>query len=176
MGCALLVGCAVSAGCNGSHEAVLAASNGASNISGPPTANALFGTRNPRQCQPVKQKPSEAEAAALLQCALEAQSHDYMTLYNNVSVSMAGSRVYQYRADSGNADIDTTAAVYPIRGSMDQYVCHQAGQMAPDQSCLITHMAKASGSCYKTTFGDWRCSMVDLSTTPGVNGPAPKTY
>ena len=138
--------------------------------------NALFGTRNPRQCEPVKHKPSEAEAAALIQCALDSQSHDYMTLYNNITVSMAGSRVYQFRSDSGNSDIDTTSPVYPIRGVMDQYVCHQAGELAADKSCLITHMAKASGSCFKTTFGDWHCSMLDLNTTPGTNGPAPKTY
>lgn len=176
MGAALLVTCIVPQGCRSSNDTALAATVGGAEISGPLTMNKLFGTRDPRQCVPVKHKPNEVEAAALIQCAQESQSHDYMTLYNNVRVSMAGSRVYQYNADSGNSDIDTTAPVYPIRGAMDQYVCHQAGQVAPDQSCLITHMGKASGSCVKTTFGDWHCSMLDLNSPPGTNGPAPTTY
>ena len=76
----------------------------------PPTMNAMFGTRNPRTCVPVKHVPSETEAAALLQCVRDsARPPDLMFLWQNITVTKGSSRPYIYNSDSYNSSIDTTS-------------------------------------------------------------------
>ena len=38
------------------------------------------------------------------------------------------------------------------------------------KNCNAYDQPKATGMCYKTTFGDWRCTMID------INSYAPKPY
>jgi hypothetical protein len=181
----LLLGAAVSGCGNGASGA--ASATGASDAAGvsatgpeqadtvfpPPTMNAMFGTRNPRTCVPVKHVPSEAEAAALVQCARDnARPPDLMFLVQNIKVTKGSSRPYIYNSDSFNSNIDTTSEVYPIRVAADWYMCSQ------EKTCKVTPYAEMEGACYKTTFGDWRCSFSEISARPGpeTTAPPPTTY
>ena len=160
-----------SLGCNGDSQAVLAAQGGGAALSGPPTMNAQWKTRNPRKCSPVKHLPSPDEAAALSQCYSERVTGGYIGLLQNVSVQIGAPRPYIYNSDSYNANIDTTAKVYPIRGTADAYTC------TGNSTCLVYHVTNGPGACIKTTFGDWSCSFSRSNPDPGsTNMPLPLTY
>lgn len=149
----------------------------ASAVSGPPVINAQFGARMPRKCNSVNHVPSEAEAAALAQCATESGGEPgavvpMIYLWQNLHVQMGGSRPYQYNADSHNTSIDTTSSVYPIRVTGDQLSC--TGQ----PTCKTSHADNAEGACFKTTFGDWHCSFSQVFgvTASATDLPRPTTY
>lgn len=60
--------------------------------------------------------------------------------------------------------------IYPIRGSYTQYMCTkeypERGTLYNiGKNCNRSENRNATGSCYKTTFGDWRCSMFDINQT-----------
>lgn len=146
-------------------------------ISGPPVINPAFGARMPRQCNAVTHVPSEAEAAALAQCATEKGGEagafrPMIYLWQNLRVQMGKSRPYAYNADSHSTSIDPTAPVYPIRVTGDQLSC------TGKPTCMTHHADKAEGTCYQTTFGDWQCyfSQVFGVTESNVELPAPTTY
>jgi hypothetical protein len=134
----------------------------------PPTMNAMFGTREPRNCVPVKHVPSETEAAALVQCARDsARPPDLIFLWQNVKVTKGSSRPYIYNSDSYNSSIDTTSEVYPIRVAADSFRCSQ------EKTCKVTPYPEMAGECYKTTFGDWKCSFSETFAKPGADTTAP---
>ena len=65
-------------------------------------------------------------------------------------------------------DVDPSEPVYPIRGSYLMYQCSNIAPGHPWQSvyaagknCTIYDHKQAVGSCWKTTFGDWKCTMGD---------------
>jgi hypothetical protein len=94
----------------------------------------------------------------LAQCYKDKQVSDIMFLWQSVHVQMGTSRPYAYNADSGNADIDTTAKVYPIRVSADRYGCS-----SDSTTCSVAHFSNALGTCIKTTFGDYSCSFSSVT-------------
>ena len=168
---AVIILAGLSLGCNGSSQTVLAAQGGGAALSGPPTMNAQWKTRNPRKCSPVKHLPTPDEAAALSQCFSERVTSGYIGLLQNVTVQIGAPRPYIYNSDSFNADIDTTAKVYPIRGTADAYTC------TGNSTCGVYHVTNGPGSCIKTTFGDWNCSFSRSNPDPGsTNKPLPMTY
>jgi len=74
-------------------------------------------------------------------------------------------------------DIDNSQLLYPIRGSYDWYVCH-ANEVGfpPGRNCNIYKEPSSTGFCYKTTFGDWNCTMIDriaVSRGPELQPVAP---
>jgi hypothetical protein len=131
---------------------------------------ARYGARDPRTCADTKNPTSGAisaeQATKYVISNLEHQFGENLYLVENVKVEIGGSRPYNAYTDSGAADIDTTAPVYPIRGSFDQYQCAPISKLYPNngRNCTLYHMRKAEGKCYKTTFGDWCCTMLDLSS------------
>lgn len=166
------------AGCGGGHSSRETGATGAASstataesLSGPPTFGEGFKARDPRKCTSVKDVPSPNQAAALIQCGMESGDAYSVSLWQNVGVELGQSRPYQYTSDSHYSSIDTTSPVYPIRVTADHLTC-----MRDDATCLGHHSAKATGDCYKTTFGDWNCF---FSTTdqvdPAESRPAPPT-
>ena len=67
------------------------------------------------------------------------------------------------------ADQDPAAKDYAIRGSLDRYLCSKQnkGVMIGNElqfnnigkNCTVWHETNATGDCYRTTFGDWKCYM-----------------
>jgi len=82
-------------------------------------------------------------------------------LLENIKVEVGKGRPFQ-PSDLNFPDIDNSQPLYPIRGSYDWYVCHinEVG-FPPGKNCSIYKEPSCTGFCYKTTFGDWNCTMVD---------------
>jgi hypothetical protein len=162
----------VACGKSGTGAAEASAGNDAD--AGPPIINADFGARMPRKCNAVNHVPNAAEAAALIQCALEKGGEPgafdpLLYLWQNVQVQIGSSRPYAYNSDSYHSGIDPTSEVYPIRVTGDQLSC------TGKPTCAAQHADQAEGVCYKTTFGDWHCYF-SQAATPTSAQPAPQTY
>lgn len=136
-----------------------------------------FGARDPRTCENTKAPARGAITAALalkyLNCQMEGIWSNDLYLVENVKVEVGGGVSYaaimgQYSLDQ----IDVRTPVYPIRGSFLKYQC-QDPQTAyvgpPNTNCVTYNNPKATGYCYKTTFGDWKCNMTDRSATEKEN-------
>jgi hypothetical protein len=145
-----------------------------------------FGTREPRKCAPVKSQPNVEQIKALIQCGDEGQStRDYRYLDENLTIQAGGTRRFIEFSDSGSTGIDTTAPVIPIRGSVDSYQCAPLSKYTnkgttydtdnTGKSCTISPVRNVSGTCYRTTIGDWRCHLPEsMSGTQGLyNRPPP---
>ena len=136
-----------------------------------------FGARDPRTCENTNAPSKGAITAALalkyLNCQMEGIWSNDLYLVENVKVEVGGGVSYaairgQYSLDQ----IDVRVPVYPIRGSFLKYQC-QDPQTAyvgpPNTNCITYNNPKATGYCYKTTFGDWKCNMTDRSSTEKEN-------
>ncbi len=136
-----------------------------------------FGSREPRTCADTKAPAKGAITAVLalkyLNCQMESVWSNDLYLVENVKVEVGGGISYaaiigQYSLDQ----IDVKYPVYPIRGSFLKYQCQDpetAYVGPPDTNCTTYNQPKATGYCYKTTFGDWRCNMADRSGTETEN-------
>jgi hypothetical protein len=136
-------------------------------------AQSKTGTRQPlTNCQPVKSQPSNAaQIARMIQCAREGERTGTITILTNIAVQLGATRKYVEFTDNGNYGIDPAAPVLPLRGSLDRYVCNPITHKRPGdvygidnegKNCMVVHERKASGSCIRTSFGDWTCSMIEL--------------
>lgn len=74
------------------------------------------------------------------------------------------------------SEIDVDVPVYAIRGSFVQYQCSEVSKILENQgkNCNIYRQPNASGQCYKTTFGDWKCNLMDLNSKHEGRVPPPK--
>lgn len=144
---------------------------------GEPTADALvahFGGRPPRPCPAVAGNPTDADAAVLLQCTSEGPFGTIETLMTSVSVHITGSRPIG-PGDAMDQHIDTRGPLYTLVASANVFSCGDKSFM-PGQSCLMQQLENAPGTCWKTTYGEYRC------TAPGVlvgwhpNQPPPTQY
>ncbi len=129
---------------------------------------AAYATRDPARCPAVRSVPSATQAAQIVQCSLEHPGW----LYEHVTVQIGGGRPAQY---DGYSDLDRSKSVYPIRGSFTVYRCQDLKEypsMAPN-NCSVSDVRAATGICYQTTFGDWRCKMSgELAARPAYErGP-----
>jgi hypothetical protein len=145
-------------------------------ISEPLTMLPEYQSRAPRKCAKVTKPPSAAQAAVLVQCTSEFLSPTGVGLVQDVKLEMGKSRPFVYQTDSGLTGIDLEAPVYPLRGSYTGYLCRLISNMAPaGQSCVKSVVPAASGWCWKTSFGDWKCTMNGL--VPQMeSGAAPTTF
>jgi|CXWL01.1.fsa_nt_gi hypothetical protein len=131
-----------------------------------------YGARDPRTCEntiaPTIGAMTPTLAKQYFICQAEGVSGAYLYLVENEKVEVGGDRPYSANADLGVPDIDPKAPIYPIRGSYTRYQClpEDAGlnSSAPGKNCSVQIYRKATGECYKTTFGDWRCSMTNGPT------------
>jgi hypothetical protein len=127
-----------------------------------------WGTRSPMVCTPLKQKnpPNAAQAAKLVQCAKEnaSEASGELWLMQNLKVEVGKAMSFLVAYDQYiMAAADTTKRVYPIRGSFDWAICitmRDAGIYGnPNENCKASRVPTATGVCWQTTFGDWKCTI-----------------
>jgi len=170
--------------------AMLASSPGFADVG----MGAKYATRNPATCtsktEPAKGAPTAEQARRYLLCGSASRvgegedSFHHMVLMENVKVDIGKGRPFQggNNSDINMHDIDPRFPVYPIRGSFDMYQCSNIAAGDPWQSiyeagknCDVYEEHRATGSCFKTTFGDWDCSMGDANaggpSRRNVSGP-----
>lgn len=145
-----------------------------------------FGTRAPQTCPAVRNLPTTAQIAMLVRCDDENIRGNLITLDEQVSVQAARTRKYNEFADGYSTGIDTDAPVLPIRGSLESYQCAALSRYTntgtvydtdnTGKNCTVSTEKEISGTCFQTTFGDWRCHLnkrLDRSTTR-FNQPPPR--
>ena len=145
--------------------------SGASRAQPPAGAN-KYGTRDPRTCAdtraPSSGAISAAQATQYFICQAEQVSGQYLYLVENVSVEVGGPARYDPRTQTGFSNMDTRVPIYPIRGSFLEYQCSEVDAKFDSRynnfrkNCNTYLNRKATGYCYKTTFGDWNCTMNDV--------------
>lgn len=140
---------------------------------------AKYGTREPANCTAMAAPdgpPSAEQATQYLQCTTERESGQQLILLENVSVQVAAKGRPFNPGREEMPEIDTDQPIYAIRGSFVRYVCAR-----PDadilqnvgKNCSSVEQPNAIGNCWKTTFGDWRCTMNDLNVYRMTAGQAP---
>ncbi|MDQ6828988.1 MAG: hypothetical protein M3081_08995 [Gemmatimonadota bacterium] len=140
-------------------------------ISAQAGAGAKFGgARDPKTCAdrtaPKRGAITAALAAQYVTCEEEHISSGSLYLVDDMKVQVGAGRPFQLRSDSYN-EIDPSQPVYAIRGSYVRYACSVPNATLGNfgKNCALYDQPHASGVCFKTTFGDWRCSMKDLDNT-----------
>jgi hypothetical protein len=135
---------------------------------------AKFGSRDPRTCPSRAEALSAATAKQYFICDSEYTvgpnaSGESIYLVSDVTVELGKSRPFNPNTDgfgfeAANA-IDPSQSVVPIRGSFNGWVCGKLGQInaSPGKSCNLTTNPHASGLCFKSSFGDWHCTMLDFA-------------
>ena len=122
-----------------------------------------YDSRDPFVCKSTKDPahggPSSGQVNDYVRCTNESISGGYIALFENVQGEAGKSRPYSAWYDSGNGDIDNSEPVYPIRGTYDLYSCRPPGSMGfpAGNNCNVKKGVSFEGTCYKTTFGDWKC-------------------
>ncbi len=138
---------------------------------------AAFGARDPYSCRAggsqLKGAPTAVQVQAMVTCAWERATGNgslaELYLTENVKVQIGKSRPFERGDGSGNVDVNQP--VYPIRGSFSYYRCYPVNSAHPSgQNCKKTEQPNAEGLCFKTTFGDWKCTMSDIQTRVNVPG------
>jgi hypothetical protein len=165
-------------GCK-STDTLAASSGSGSDVSGPPVFNVSFQAREPRKCSKVTSTPSVSQATALIQCSREQMNVHQDWITQDVKVEMGSPRAFIYRTDASWPEIDTSSKVIPLRGSLTGYVCTAIGSVGGVQgkNCMKSVVASATGACWKTTFGDWKCNEDGvIDPTTWNEPPPPPTY
>ena len=141
------------------------------------TVGAKYGTRDPRTCAsrttPVKGAPSVAQATEYVVCELEqGDGARPLSLVANVKVQVASVSHPPNQAvkELTAATIDPREPVWDIRGSFTSYRCFALSTLSASNDFARTHNCwkidqdAATGYCWKSTFGDWRCGLLGNKT------------
>lgn len=141
------------------------------------TVGERFGSREPTTCADTKAPASGPITADLARkyfiCQMEKISGNQLNLVEDVKVEVGGG--IPYAAIMGHRslpEIDVNHPVYPIRGSYVAYKVSDPVTAAadhPGRNASSNLHPNATGYCYKTTFGDWRCYMADPAFTNREN-------
>jgi hypothetical protein len=134
---------------------------------------ARYGTRDPHTCPPAKapvQTLTAELAKQFFQCREEHQVGGYLYLIENLTLEIGKGRPPIGAMLVELVDLDVDSLVYPIRGSFIRYQCRELNADRRfdgilyniGKNCSAYDQPKAEGSCYRTTFGEWKCSMMDL--------------
>ena len=130
---------------------------------------AKYGSREPQTCADTKSPAKGAMTVALATkyfiCNSEHIYSDNLYLVEDVSVQVGGAVPYNPRYSA--PDIDVRASIFPIRASFRKYQCDMiyADKSNYGTNCTVYHQPKATGVCYKTTFGDWQCGASDMNNS-----------
>lgn len=146
--------------------------SGAAANARPPQGANKYGTRDPHTCANTKDPAGKtidaAHARQYFICQAEKVSGDMLYLVENVTVEVGGPTSYDPRTQTGFSQMDTRIPPIAIRGSFLQYQCSTLDAKFDSRfnnfgkNCNTYLNRKATGYCYKTTFGDWNCSMNDV--------------
>jgi hypothetical protein len=147
----------------------------ASELSGPPQLNPEYQVRDPRRCKDLNAPPSLEQVGAVIQCTMERNAPTGMTLLRDIKVRMGEPRDFDVDLDAGLKEIDREGPVFPLSGSLKLYICSPVGVGYPaGKNCSLYLTPVATGKCWKTGFGDWKCNLLGPSpdSRSGVAGPA----
>lgn len=143
---------------------------------------APYGAPGPRSCSSMKLPAAggitAAVARAYVICGYEGvHGSDTLLLLSKVQIQVGTPRPYVHVSDSLDG-IDPRKPVYDIRGQSVRFGCSLPRQYLPHaQQCSRTAATKNEGKCYRTTFGDWRCTWNDfyspISTDTRLNVAPP---
>jgi len=149
-----------------------------SDLSGPPQMNATYASRDPRKCTSVIAPPNQAQAAALVQCTMEVATSIGARLMQNVNVQIGAPRSFDPETDSRLKEIDAQAPILPLTGRAMSYFCSSVafGLYHAGTNCAVTPMPQVNGRCWRTTFGDWKCSLDEPTANSRSGQPGPTTY
>lgn len=149
-----------------------------SNLSSPPQMNATYASRDARRCRSLGRPPNPGEASVLVQCTMEVANSIGVRLMQNVRVEMSAPRDFQPDADGRLQDLDARAPIIPLIGSATLYFCNSVafGLYHAGTNCSITPMQQVPGRCWKTNFGDWKCSLDEPTANSRTGQPGPTTY
>jgi hypothetical protein len=146
-------------------------------LSGPPQLNATYQAREPRLCKALLTPPSPWQARVLVQCTMEADRPTGLFLMQNVRVEIGAPRSYEPAIDSNLAEIDMTAPIVPLVGSLTVYWCSPPSALTPAGSgCTVSPTPVAAGKCWRTKFGDWKCNLLGPAPDSRSGLPGPMTY
>ncbi len=150
---------------------------GGRELSGPPEYNVQYQARNPRRCKTLNAPPRADQVAAAVQCEMDVDRPTGLFLMQEVTVNMGNPRNYDADIDGDLKEIDPSAAVIPVYGSLKQFWCSPVGVGYPaGKNCTVSPMPQALGKCWRTTFGDWKCNLVGPSPNQRTGFPGPTTY
>ena len=149
-------------------------------VFGQQSVGAKYGARNPATCptikEPAKGAPSTAQATEYTQCTMEFEmSGNTLFLLQDLKVEIGGGTpLLQIPMIHRPGSADPNGTVYAIRGSYKQYQCTVISKIYPDagKNCRVYDVPKATGSCYRTNFGEWSCKLLGDSDY-GTAGQAP---
>lgn len=135
-------------------------------------SGAPWGARGPVVCPSFRQggPPSVAQAAQLLRCNKESASSasGELWLLKTVDVRVGGAVSFASMYNEiAMPEADTRQRVYPINGGWTWSICTMLSDTRnPGRNCREVDVTRASGVCWKTRAGEWRCTM------NGTSGPA----
>jgi hypothetical protein len=150
-----------------------------------PKGNSLgaqYGTREPVTCAsrtaPARGAPSADQVRQYFICDEERETSRFtLALITNVKVQVGAASHPPNPQVTQASDIDLSQPVWDIRGSFTNYSCNKltsllgwptnVNDFARTHNCNVTDESAATGSCYKNTFGDWHCTMVDVAALIG---------
>ena len=151
---------------------------------------AIYGTRDPHTCAsttaPKSGPITPTLAAKYFTCQFEKEDSDgYLWLTENVKAQVGAGVPYGATRQYRPRNVDPGTLLYALRGSFDKYLCgkvNRKGYMFDGhregvnlgKNCTLWHARHATGSCYRTVFGDWKCSMVDLDAKQIEHQPPPQ--
>ena len=136
-----------------------------------------WGARAPAACPALRGGiPSAVQAAQLVRCAKEAAypSSGELWLTRNVQVQVGPARSFASMYNIVTmANADTTRPVHPISGQWTWSICMLRSEAPnPALNCREATVSGATGACWTTTAGVWRCTM-NGSTGPTRSPTAP---
>jgi hypothetical protein len=79
------------------------------------------------------------------------------------------------RQDFHRKDVDNRADVLTVTGYAKQHACG-VQSFSPGKNCVITEMPDSPGVCWKTNYGEYRCSFVNVGVGYHPDSPPPTAY
>jgi hypothetical protein len=137
-----------------------------------------YGARPPAICpdrtQPEAGPLNEEQLLHHLRCTMEGIGDGRLYLAENMTAQITGEgRAHDPQRDYFE-NIDTSALIYPISGSLLRYNCHVLDGTNEGTSCETFLEDDAAGACYQETNGNWVCRMSDLSQERNDGAPPPQ--
>ena len=146
------------------------------------TEAAAYGTRAPVQCGPFRSfDGSPAAATRIWQCAYERDALPSATgslyLLEDMAIQVGAARAYSVVQDMYLTEPDPAGRVYPLRATWTVVQCGVIRDFQPlyniGSNCN-EYYKRGEGSCYRTQFGDWRCSLNGHDVRPASMNIAPR--
>ena len=95
-------------------------------------------------------------------------------LVTDVTVEVGKGRPFNMQSDSfgwaTSNGIDPAETVFPIRGGFTSWTCSKLGTINgdPGKNCTKLPQPAAKGICFKSSFGEWHCTMTDFNSSEGM--------